>query len=384
MNRAITGLAGPQSRSVLLLSIVTVALTGPTTALAFDCRKASTLTEEAICADPELKRKDNQLSRDYALFRQHFSKSGNYDCLVADEKKRQLDWRKERDACGADKACIAAAYDKRQSELDLFTRACFPMDSMRPECKKGAPTAPVTSPVASAASCKKTNKDGSCACERIDEKNNPKAIEEYNTRNLSISEAGANFIKGKEALVNCMYNDARGYVTVGFGHLIADMGIKDLPKKAPQKFEKYRAGVSDEEADALFRKDVSKEVAGKLVKHVQVKLNQCQMDSLISFIYNYRFYPRLKKAVNSCNWDEVAAAMRAIVTAGGKRLEGLVARREQEVNMFLNCKYPPEQNPARYKCCTYQTHKDTPNIQQGEYKARCKSGCKEGGVCYGV
>ncbi|AEK59390.1 hypothetical protein A5904_13275 [Acidithiobacillus caldus] len=152
MNRAITGLAGPQSRSVLLLSIVTVALTGPTTALAFDCRKASTLTEKAICADPELKRKDNQLSRDYALFRQHFSKSGNYDCLVADEKKRQLDWLKERDACGADKACIAAAYDKRQSELDLFTRACFPMDSMRPECKKGAPTAPVTSPVASTSS----------------------------------------------------------------------------------------------------------------------------------------------------------------------------------------------------------------------------------------
>lgn len=152
MNRAITALAGPQSRSFMLLSIFAVALTDPTTASAFDCRKASTPTEKAICADPELKRKDNQLSRDYALFRQHFSKSGNYDCLVAEQKKRQFEWLKERDACGADKACIAAAYDKRQNQLDLFTRACFPMDSMRPECKKDAPTAPVTSPVASDAS----------------------------------------------------------------------------------------------------------------------------------------------------------------------------------------------------------------------------------------
>jgi len=99
------------------------------TAFAFDCRKASTPSERAICADPELKKLDAQLNRDYAAFRAHYQKSGKYDCLVEDETKEQKEWLRKRDACGADKQCIRSTYEYRLQNLNKYTGLCYPQDS---------------------------------------------------------------------------------------------------------------------------------------------------------------------------------------------------------------------------------------------------------------
>ncbi|MEL5848021.1 MAG: glycoside hydrolase family protein [Candidatus Igneacidithiobacillus chanchocoensis] len=380
-------------RQTLLLSVFALGATASDQLWAFDCNKANTPTEKTICSDAGLRKLDAQLNRDYKIFQQSYGKSGNHNCLLEDEAKEQKAWLKQRDACGTDSKCIEDAYQSRIDHLGGYARMCV-VDDSSPiykdrSCHKHAQggVAIPTAPTASTESCAKKKSDGSCdtVCERIDAKNNPNDIERYNQQNLNLSDSGADFMKGNEAIGNCMYNDSGGYATIGYGHLIAGrVGIKKLPKKAPEKFEQYRGGVTDQEADRMFNQDVQSEVGDKLVRHLEVKLNQCQTDALISFIYNYGFYTRLKKAVNSCNWDEVAAAMKAISTSGGKIAPGLVRRREEEVNIFLNCKYPPSHKPARLKCCTYQTRKDTPDIAQGEYRARCHKGCREAGFCYGV
>ncbi|WP_312263145.1 pesticin C-terminus-like muramidase [Candidatus Igneacidithiobacillus taiwanensis] len=130
---------------------------------AFNCSKASTPTEQKICNDPDLKRLDAQMGRDYVLFMEHYKTSGNYDCLVADEKQRQIAWLKKRDACGADRECIAATYKERIDQIGSYARKCAIPDSARPGCKEGTTQTPISAPVTSTISANNDNDSQHCA-----------------------------------------------------------------------------------------------------------------------------------------------------------------------------------------------------------------------------
>ena len=83
-------------------------------AAAFDCAKAATHVEKAICANPELSQLDIHLHSYYlsAMYELEESKA----CLKTD----QLQWLKTvRNVC-KDNACLKTAYLNRLSELDLF------------------------------------------------------------------------------------------------------------------------------------------------------------------------------------------------------------------------------------------------------------------------
>lgn len=85
----------------------TVTATGPS----FDCARASTRVERAICADAELGRLDRQLSTAYRNAR---TRSTNRTAL----QRQQNIWRREvRDACD-DTACIVSAHEMRIRQLD--------------------------------------------------------------------------------------------------------------------------------------------------------------------------------------------------------------------------------------------------------------------------
>ena len=90
-----------------------VALFAPLVAHAasFDCAKAGTKTEKAICADAELSRLAELLGRFYFAARERLAE--NRSCLEADQR---LWLREKRNAC-ADGACLKKIYLERLAEL---------------------------------------------------------------------------------------------------------------------------------------------------------------------------------------------------------------------------------------------------------------------------
>lgn len=109
-------------RCVYLLAIcLTVVGVGSMTALrpalaaerpSFDCTKAGTKTEKAICANANLARLDRAIA---AAFRQLKTELEPGDEL----SEEQAEFLKQRDSCGADAACLAKKMDSRRRELAL-------------------------------------------------------------------------------------------------------------------------------------------------------------------------------------------------------------------------------------------------------------------------
>lgn len=91
--------------SALLFSLLIIT-PGQADAASFDCGKASTLVEKAVCADPELSALDEEMA-------------GRYRIISAmtpdrDAKKEQLYWLGLRNAC-KDKNCIQSVLQERTS-----------------------------------------------------------------------------------------------------------------------------------------------------------------------------------------------------------------------------------------------------------------------------
>jgi len=78
----------------------------------FDCAKATTTTEKAICASPDLARLDSQIAQQYRRARSLADAS-----LKATLLTEQRAWLKDRSKCGADPSCLAASMQKRVQEL---------------------------------------------------------------------------------------------------------------------------------------------------------------------------------------------------------------------------------------------------------------------------
>ena len=79
----------------------------------FDCRKAGTATEKAICSDVALARLDRELSDTYTValsFTDDAGKAG-----IRDAQRR---WIAERNACGGDVGCLVSAYEARIKVLE--------------------------------------------------------------------------------------------------------------------------------------------------------------------------------------------------------------------------------------------------------------------------
>jgi len=75
----------------------------------FDCNKAATPTEKAICSNANLAELDNKLAKIYS---ETLSKAKN-----SDEKKnmqeKQKEWLKKRNSCSSDIQCLKKSYESR-------------------------------------------------------------------------------------------------------------------------------------------------------------------------------------------------------------------------------------------------------------------------------
>src|SRR6185436_187120 len=92
------------------LALILLALSGAASAASFDCTKAATRVEKAICADAEVSRLDELLGRFYFAARERLAE--NASCLASDQRE----WIRKRNAC-ADGACLKKIYLERLAEL---------------------------------------------------------------------------------------------------------------------------------------------------------------------------------------------------------------------------------------------------------------------------
>ncbi|HEU4994215.1 MAG TPA: lysozyme [Gemmatimonadaceae bacterium] len=144
-----------------------------------------------------------------------------------------------------------------------------------------------------------------------------------------MSEAGLARIRDHEAFMSKQYDDGAGNATIGYGHLV-------------REGEDYSDGVTEEEAIALFRKDVERVVNPALDK-ITVELTQNQIDALGSFIFNVgpgAFENGPLRHINARQHERVTSRILKYVTGRDMRtgerivLRGLLKRRRAEVALY--------------------------------------------------
>ena len=140
-----------------------------------------------------------------------------------------------------------------------------------------------------------------------------------------ITQEGIDLIKRFEGFSSTVYICPAGYPTIGYGHLVRNH----------EKFEE----ISQEEAEALLRIDVES-AERAVLRLIKVPLTDGQFDALVSFTYNLGSgalqCSTLRRKVNRQAHSEVPAQLVRWVWAGGRKLNGLIKRRECESLIYAD------------------------------------------------
>jgi lysozyme len=162
-----------------------------------------------------------------------------------------------------------------------------------------------------------------------------------------INQAGLDLIKkfegipdGDPATVKIdPYLDPVGIWTIGWGHAIM-VGNEFLRGKENRKaaFNLYPGGLTLKQAEQLLRGDVL-DACRDVESLVEVALSDNQFGALVSFTFNLGrgnlAKSTLLRKLNAGDYAGAAAEFHKWNRAGGKVLQGLVARRAAEAELFL-------------------------------------------------
>lgn len=164
---------------------------------------------------------------------------------------------------------------------------------------------------------------------------------------MKISNTGVELIAKWEGFRNKAYQDIVGVWTIGYGHT-----------------RNVRNGdtITKENAKKLLATEIERHTV-KIFDYVKVPLTQGQYDALASFHYNLGANilkgTDLLNEINKQNWINASAEMLRFNKAGGRIVQGLVNRRKEEAQLFLDSsptskKTLPAKAPAK---STNKTHK---------------------------
>jgi lysozyme len=148
-----------------------------------------------------------------------------------------------------------------------------------------------------------------------------------------VNAKGLALTKRSEGFEHRLYNDAAGYCTIAYGHLIKKSRCDG---SEPSEFKK---GVSEREGAEILVRDMAS--AQVTVMHaVTVALSGNQFSALTDFVFNvggpnFRSSTLLRK-INGGHFEDVPTQLRRWVFAGGKPWPGLKTRREKETTLFFD------------------------------------------------
>ena len=140
---------------------------------------------------------------------------------------------------------------------------------------------------------------------------------------MKTSAEGLSLIKKFEGCELYAYQCSAGVWTIGYGH------TKDVEPGMQ---------ITKEDAEEMLVEELH-EYESYINDFVTAPLSQNQFDALVSWVYNLGpanlKSSTMLKVLNAGEYDEVPAQMKRWNKAGGKRLEGLIRRREAESLLFL-------------------------------------------------
>lgn len=139
---------------------------------------------------------------------------------------------------------------------------------------------------------------------------------------MKCSETGINLIKSFEGLRLKTYADSGGTLTIGYGHT-----------RNVRKNQKITIG----QADAFLYEDLVKAENAVNRWYNTYHFSQPEFDALVSFAFNLGSGNVDKLVANGKrSRKEIAEAILRYCHCGGKKLSGLVKRREAEKALFLS------------------------------------------------
>lgn len=138
------------------------------------------------------------------------------------------------------------------------------------------------------------------------------------------TEDGLRLIRRFEGFSATPYVCPAGYLTVGYGHVV----------KNPDAF---RQPITENEATEILAVDV--ETAERAVlRLISVPLTDGQFDALVSFTFNLGAgalqRSTLRRKINREEHEDVPAEFLRWVWAGGRKLPGLIRRRQAESALY--------------------------------------------------
>ena len=146
---------------------------------------------------------------------------------------------------------------------------------------------------------------------------------------MSVSNKGVDLICEFEGKRLVAYDDGVGIWTIGFGTI-----------KYPNDVRVKKGDTCTlEQAKEYMRHDLI-EFEHTVNSSVKVPLNQNQFDALVSLAYNIGSSAfkssTLVKKLNAGDYQGAADQFNVWINAGGKRMQGLVNRRDREKLLFLS------------------------------------------------
>lgn len=148
---------------------------------------------------------------------------------------------------------------------------------------------------------------------------------------MKISDKGINLIKKYEGFYSKPYLDPVGIPTIGYGITYYPDGKKVTLKDKT---------LTNEQATDLLKITLTN-YENSVNNLVKINLNQNQFDALVSFCYNLgatnlKKSTLLKKVNKNPNDPTIRNEFKKWVNAGGKKLNGLVKRRNEEADLYFS------------------------------------------------
>ena len=150
---------------------------------------------------------------------------------------------------------------------------------------------------------------------------------------------GLRLTKVSEGFVGRLYEDAAGYCTIAYGHLLQrdNCGVSE--------WVKYPRGINEPGGSRLLVTDMSR--AQRAVQSlVTATLTDGQFAALVDFTYNVGAAnlkkSTLLKVVNSGQHERVPSELKRWANAGGRFYQGLLNRRRAEIALFFDQAEPPK------------------------------------------
>jgi len=156
---------------------------------------------------------------------------------------------------------------------------------------------------------------------------------------MKMSDNGKKLLTQWEGFEDEVYLDSAGLPTIGVGHLLTRSERSSGKLYINSVAVKYRNGLTKQQVLDLLGQDLGRfenVVNGKVTS----TLSQNQFDTLVSFSFNVGTgafkSSTLLKVVNRGDYHGVPAQLRRWIRSGGRKVQGLINRRENEIVLWNN------------------------------------------------